>query len=952
MKLRKILLAIGIAALSMTAYSQYVPTHARVDEVKRGKFLLPGELADDWTQVWDKINDNTIMLDTMLYSVQYDARFNSIVFTPQSTEPTLEEGEVYYKDAGNLLLLYNGIDYDTLNVGGGGGGAADDSTWVSITTNTISEYTVANGITIDGVSLKDGDVTLGATGRLYYGGGTSTYSYKTAGDEIRVIIGGVELERYVENGINSYITAWYDLNVADDLAVDNITEYTGAAGVTVDGLLIKDGVIGYIDDSLALHLDTLQAHNIRINTNLDSITAHNTRINTNLDSLTTHNTRLIALEGAGYTSDHGSLTGLTGDDHLQYYNTSRLTSWAGSSNITTLGTITTGTWNGTIIANGYIPAALTSKSVNGVTLSTGGIASDYLDETGSYSYPFPDTASNNNKILKYTGVSGVHWATEAAGGGGGGDTTHVHTDSISEYTGGHNIRFFDPIMADTIIEATTDNGVIIEGVHFENSQIQGVGNIYFDVAGGDGLGSTTGNSFLMTNSTVRIAAVDTAIITGEPIYPSVSGLDLGDVVNNDRFGRLFIDTIIINENNNKIYLDPSDNMTFIDDNGGPYTLEQLSGSTASISVNTINEYTATSGVTTDGVLLKDGNVTLPATSRLYLDGATSNYIYQPAGGTTRFINNSAAVFDVTTISLDPYISVIPKTNHSIDLGSGSYFWQQVYLDTVYLYDDNTKLYRDGSNNLTLSDNVSGAVTLAALLSGSTLDSTWVTVTADTLFLESTESESIYQTSTPTVVVEVNSATSATFGAGSATGGDVLIGDVLGFNLGSTEQITISSGDMTFEDGNAGTATLTQLVQGSLGDTIPVDTVAHMLVDTMWFAGNIGLNNPGDTVSMLSTAQFEWPTVQDSVVFDSVYAYCYGTSGDVGVRAYEKDDPTDGSRTYLHTEVNPTTGTPAGTSTFTQVASGPGKILGFALTTVTTKPTQVVCILYYHEKRAY
>jgi len=134
--------------------------------------------------------------------------------------------------------------------------------------------------------------------------------------------------------------------------------------------------------------------------------------------------------------------------------------------------------------------------------------------------------------------------------------------------------------------------------------------------------------------------------------------------------------------------------------------------------------------------------------------------------------------------------------------------------------------------------------------------------------------------------------------------------------------------------------------------VDADTVFHLLADTLFIVGNIGLNNPGDTASMLTTAQFEWPTVQDSVVFDSVYAYCYGTSGSVGVRVYEKDDPTDGTRTYIHAEITPTTGTPAGTSTFTQEASGPGKILGFALTTVTTEPTQVVCIIFYHEKRAY
>ena len=46
-----------------------------------------------------------------------------------------------------------------------------------------------------------------------------------------------------------------------------------------------------------------------------------------------------------------------------------LSTWTGSANITTVGTISTGTWNGTIIADGKIAAALTGKTYNGLTLT-------------------------------------------------------------------------------------------------------------------------------------------------------------------------------------------------------------------------------------------------------------------------------------------------------------------------------------------------------------------------------------------------------------------------------------------------------------------------------------------------------------------------------------------------------------------------------------------------------
>lgn len=47
----------------------------------------------------------------------------------------------------------------------------------------------------------------------------------------------------------------------------------------------------------------------------------------------------------------------------------KLSTWAGSSKITTLGTITSGTWNGSVIGNSYITNALTGKTYNGYTLA-------------------------------------------------------------------------------------------------------------------------------------------------------------------------------------------------------------------------------------------------------------------------------------------------------------------------------------------------------------------------------------------------------------------------------------------------------------------------------------------------------------------------------------------------------------------------------------------------------
>lgn len=77
----------------------------------------------------------------------------------------------------------------------------------TINVDTISEKTSANGVTIDGVSLKDSAVVV------------DTISEKTAA--AGVTIDGVKLKDSA-------------------VVVDTISEKTGAAGVTIDGLKIKD----------------------------------------------------------------------------------------------------------------------------------------------------------------------------------------------------------------------------------------------------------------------------------------------------------------------------------------------------------------------------------------------------------------------------------------------------------------------------------------------------------------------------------------------------------------------------------------------------------------------------------------------------------------------------------------------------------------------------------------
>lgn len=107
--------------------------------------------------------------------------------------------------------------------------------------------------------------------------------------------------------------------------------------------------------------------------------------------------------------------GSAGDKTWQTLNTSAvglgsventaLSTWTGSGNITTLGTIGTGTWNATVIADGKIASALTGKTYNGLTITS---------TTGTLTIAAGKTLTASNTLT----FSGVDGSTLDIGSGG------------------------------------------------------------------------------------------------------------------------------------------------------------------------------------------------------------------------------------------------------------------------------------------------------------------------------------------------------------------------------------------------------------------------------------------------------------------------------------------------------------------------------------------------------
>lgn len=127
-----------------------------------------------------------------------------------------------------------------------------------------------------------------------------------------------------------------------------------------------------------------------------------------------------------------------------------LSTWGGSANLVTLGTIVTGVWNGTAIASGNIAAALTGKTYNGLTLTAaavgftiqGGTTPETLTVNGNATVSGTNTGDQTlPTAANPTGSIGLAAANGVAATFTRSDATHALDVSISPtWTGTHTFN--------------------------------------------------------------------------------------------------------------------------------------------------------------------------------------------------------------------------------------------------------------------------------------------------------------------------------------------------------------------------------------------------------------------------------------------------------------------------------------------------------------------------------
>ena len=79
-----------------------------------------------------------------------------------------------------------------------------------------------------------------------------------------------------------------------------------------------------------------------------------------------------------------------------------LSTWAGTTNVTTLGTIATGVWQGTPIANNYL--ANSSMTLWGQTAALGGSVSGDLSTVGKIAFDVQDTIASSGNVLEVVNI--------------------------------------------------------------------------------------------------------------------------------------------------------------------------------------------------------------------------------------------------------------------------------------------------------------------------------------------------------------------------------------------------------------------------------------------------------------------------------------------------------------------------------------------------------------------
>ena len=252
-------------------------------------------------------------------------------------------------------------------------------------------------------------------------------------------------------------------------------------------------------------------------TTLGDTLYHTGSNNTRLAGNTTTTRKFLRQTGTGTVSAAPAWDTVTKSDvGLGLVENTALSTWAGSSNITTCGTITTGTWNATAISLTKGGTGLTSLGTAGQLLkvNAGGTALEYFTPTYVTSAITSINTYTNQfqSIIAVNSGSSVNVSTSVIAG------TAVHTIEIP--TGSDTITGLVSTSAQVFAGTKTFNG----GIILADAQ-----NIAFNATTGTKIGTATTQKLSFWNATPIVqptTAVSSSTLainsTAQPVYAATT----------------------------------------------------------------------------------------------------------------------------------------------------------------------------------------------------------------------------------------------------------------------------------------------------------------------------------------------------------------------------------------------------------------------------------------------
>jgi hypothetical protein len=221
-----------------------------------------------------------------------------------------------------------------------------------------------------------------------------------------------------------------------------------------------------------------------------------------------------------------------------------LSTWAGTANIVTVGTITTGVWSGTAIVDGKIASALTGKTYNGLTVtSSTGTLTIANGKTITASNTITFTATDNSTLaIGAGGTLGSNAYTSTAYAPLASPTLTTPTIGVATATTINKVTITAPTTSATLT-LVDGSSLITVGAFSLTLTTTATTDVTFPITGtlatlagsesltNKKLGSLTTNGFVKTSGSDGTLSVLTALTNSDlPNYSSVSWTSYSDTI--------------------------------------------------------------------------------------------------------------------------------------------------------------------------------------------------------------------------------------------------------------------------------------------------------------------------------------------------------------------------------------------------------------------------------------